>query len=83
MFGSIAAGAGILCAVVGFVIPFISGGISVAPGGLGIVLGIIGYALGARRLGAAAIFLCALAMLFGLAASQGLVPGMEPFTPRR
>lgn len=80
--GSIAAGGGIFLAIIGFVIPFIGAGASIALGGFGIVFGISGYALGARRLGAAAILLCALAMFFGLAVSQGLVPGMEGFTPR-
>ncbi|MDQ3509838.1 MAG: hypothetical protein M3494_17835 [Actinomycetota bacterium] len=82
MGGSIAAVLGIFLAVVGFVFPFIGNGASIAPGAFGLVLGIAGYALGARRFGVAAIVLCALAMFFGLAVSQGLVPGMEAFTPR-
>lgn len=81
--GAVLSGGGILLAVVGFIVPFISSGASIALGGLGIVLGIAGYTLGARRLGPAAIALCVLAMLFGLAASQGFVPGMEEFTPRQ
>lgn len=80
--GAVLSGGGILLAVVGFVVPFIGSGASIALGGFGIVLGIAGYTLGARRLGAAAIVLCAIALFFGLAASQGLVPGMEGFTPR-
>lgn len=81
--GSVAAGAGILLAVIGFVVPFISSGASIALGGLGIALGIAGYTLGARWLGVAAIALCVAAMFFGLAVSQGLVPGMEAFMPRQ
>jgi hypothetical protein len=80
--GAVLSGGGILLAVVGFVVPFIGNGTSIALGGFGIVLGIAGYTLGARRLGAAAIALCVLAMFFGLAVSQGFVPGMESFTPR-
>ncbi len=80
--GAVLSGGGILLALVGFIIPFISSGASIALGGLGIVLGIAGYTLGARRLGPAAILLCVLAMFFGLAVSQGLVPGMEAFMPR-
>ncbi len=80
--GAVLSGAGILLAVIGFVVPFISSGASVALGGFGIVLGIAGYTLGAGRLGVAAIALCVIAMFFGLAVSQGMVPGMEAFTPR-
>lgn len=80
--GAALSGGGVLLAVIGFIVPFIGNGASIALGGLGIVLGIAGYTLGARRLGVAAIVLCTLAMFFGLAVSQGLVPGMEGFTPR-
>lgn len=73
---------GLLMAVLGFVIPFITNGVAVFFGGLGIALGIAGYALGARRLGTAAIVLCAIALFFGLAASQGFIPGMEGASPR-
>lgn len=81
--GAVLSGGGVLLAVIGFIIPFISSGASIALGGLGIALGIAGYTLGARRLGPAAIALCVLAMFFGLAVSQGFVPGMEGFTPRQ
>jgi hypothetical protein len=45
---------------------------------LGIVMGMVGYAVGARRLGAAAAVVSAAALIIGVAASQGYVPGVEP-----
>lgn len=80
--GAVMAGAGILLAVVGTIVTFIGNGTSIALGAFGVVLGIVGYALGASRLGVAAIVICTLALFFGLAVSQGLVPGLEGFTPR-
>ena len=43
----------------------------------GVLMGMVGYLLGARRLGRAAAVLSAVALLLGVAASQGLVPGVE------
>jgi hypothetical protein len=40
-------------------------------------LGLIGYFLGARRVGRAAMIFAVVALLFGLSASQGYVPGIE------
>ncbi len=45
---------------------------------LGAFLGIIAYILGAERLGRVAIIFTVVAMMFGVAASQGYVPGLEP-----
>ncbi len=49
--------------------------VSVATGAVGIVLGVVGYSLGARRLGALAVVLCAVAMFLGLLIGQGAMPG--------
>ncbi len=49
----------------------------------GIILGIVGYSLGARRLGTAAVVLSIVALIFGMAVSQGLVPGLERTDPIR
>jgi hypothetical protein len=45
---------------------------------LGTFLGIIAYIMGARDIGRAAIIFTVVAMMFGVAASQGYVPGLEP-----
>ena len=45
---------------------------------LGTFLGIIAYILGAERFGRVAIIFTVVAMMFGVAASQGYVPGLEP-----
>ena len=45
---------------------------------MGIVMGLVGYAVGARKLGAAAAVISAAALIIGVAASQGYVPGVEP-----
>ncbi len=50
---------------------------------VGIILGIVGYSLGARRLGTAAAVLSIVALIFGMAVSQGLVPGLERTDPIR
>ena len=41
----------------------------------------MGYLLGARRLGTATAVLSIVALLFGIAVSQGLVPGLERTDP--
>lgn len=43
-----------------------------------IVLGVLGYLLGSRRIALTAIAVGVLALVFGLAATQGLIPGAEP-----
>lgn len=48
---------------------------------LGILLGATGYALGARRLGIATVVLSTVLLLVFLAASQGLIPGIDPTDP--
>ncbi len=50
---------------------------------VGIILGILGYSLGARRLGTAAAILSIVALIFGMAVGQGLVPGLERTDPIR
>ncbi len=78
-------GAGIAC-VIGVLLgmgsalaALISGTPNVSGGALGTALGILGYFLGARRLAAATVVLCVAAIFFALAASQGLIPGIESF----
>ena len=45
---------------------------------LGTFLGIIAYILGAQKIGRAAIIFTMVALMFGVSASQGYVPGVEP-----
>lgn len=75
--GGVLCGVGLAFAVFGFVSPFLGGGSSIVSGAVGIMLGVVGYVLGARRLAIATVVVCVLALVFGLAASQGLVPGFE------
>lgn len=73
---------GVLLALVGFVVPFVAGAALVADISLqaiGVLLGVLGYFMGAGRLALATILLCFLSIFFGLAASQGLVPGVEGY----
>lgn len=51
---------------------------NVSTGALGTVLGVIGYALGSRRLGLVVLILSTAAVFTGLAATQGVLPGIEP-----
>lgn len=41
-------------------------------------LGIVGYFLGAGRLGTATIVVAVITLFVGLAATQGVIPGLEP-----
>ncbi len=73
---------GILLGLVGLVTPFFTGPATTADvsvQAVGILLGILGYYLGARRLGTVAAVLCIVAIFFGLAVSQGLIPGFESY----
>ena len=75
--GKISCVVGILFAVYGIVIVLGGGASSVTSGVLGAGLGILGYFLGSRRLGTATIILSVAVLFFGLAASQGLIPGID------
>jgi hypothetical protein len=44
---------------------------------VGGVLGLAGYFMGARRIGATAVVVSVVVLMFGIGASQGLIPGME------
>ena len=68
---------GLLRGVGGFVAALLGGGANISAGALGAALGIAGYFLGARGLATATVFLCVAAIFFGLAASQGMIPGIE------
>lgn len=69
---------GTLFAAGGLATALLGEGASISAGVVGAVLGILGYFLGSRRLGTVTIILSVLALFFGLAASQGLIPGVEP-----
>ncbi len=69
---------GLLLGVGGIVAALLGGTANVSVGAVGAALGILGYFLGSRRLGTVTVLLCVAALFFGLAASQGLIPGIEP-----
>ena len=73
----IVCGVGLLLGVGGIVAALLGGGANISAGALGAALGILGYFLGARGLATATVLLCVAAIFFGLAASQGLIPGVE------
>ena len=76
LLGRVSCLVGILLAVGGTVFALTAGGATVSAGALGIALGVLGHSLGSRRLGAVTVVLCTLVLLLGVAASQGLVPGI-------
>lgn len=68
---------GLLLGIGGIVAALFGGTANVSVGAVGAALGILGYFLGSRRLGTVTVLLCVAALFFGLAASQGLIPGIE------
>lgn len=76
--GGISCILGILLGVGGIVAALLGGGANISAGAVGAALGVLGYFLGARRLATATVILCVVAIFFGLAASQGLIPGLAP-----
>ena len=78
LLGRISCVAGIVLAVGGAISALTAGAATVSAGALGIALGVLGHFLGSRRLATATVVLCTLAFLLGIAASQGLIPGVAP-----
>ena len=66
---------GVLVAVVGMIIDVNSTFVVTA---VEVLLGGVGFALGARRFGLAAVIVSIALLLFGLAAINGFVPGLNP-----
>ncbi|MGI9049836.1 MAG: hypothetical protein ACR2GU_10780 [Rubrobacteraceae bacterium] len=77
--GRISATLGLLLAIGGVIGAFLGIGAGVSAGAIGIVLGLIGYFLGARKFGLAVVIISTGALFFGLAASQGLIPGINQY----
>ena len=75
--GRISCVLGLLLGVGGIVAALFGGTANVSVGAVGAALGILGYFLGSRRLGTATVLIFVAALFFGLAASQGLIPGIE------
>ena len=78
LLGGTSCAVGVLLGIGQILAALYGGGANTSAGALGIAFGILGYFLGPRWLATATVFLCAAAILFGLAASQGLIPGIEP-----
>jgi hypothetical protein len=80
IFGGGTAAAGIATALLGLVTALWESTFpnTVVLTSMGMVMGLVGYALGARTLGKVAAGLSAVAMVIGLAFSQGYMPGLEP-----
>jgi hypothetical protein len=76
--GWISCAIGVLLAAGTVFAALLGGGANTTASALGVGFGVLGYFLGSRKLATATVFLCAAAILFGLAASQGVIPGIAP-----
>ena len=76
--GWISCAVGVLLAAATVLAALLGGGANTTAAALGVGFGVLGYFLGPRKLATLTVFLCAVAIIFGLAASQGLVPGIAP-----
>lgn len=79
LIGRIVCIVGLILAIGGAVSAVFLATANISAEAVGIVLGILGYFLGAGRLAVATIVISVIALFFGLAASQGLIPGIEQF----
>lgn len=73
---------GLLSAAGGILEVFVGGAASasnVSAGAIGALLSIVDYFMGTRRLAVATVILSIVAIFFGLAASQGVIPGFEDY----
>jgi hypothetical protein len=77
--GKISCLVGIILAIVGVLSTLFGYGASIALEAMGVVCGILGYSLGSRRLGILTVILCVATLFFGVAAGQGLIPGVEGY----
>ena len=68
---------GIVFGVLGIVAALFGSTANVSVGALGAALGVFGYFMDTRRLATITVLLCVAAIFFGLAASQGLIPGID------
>ena len=66
--GWISCAIGVLLAAGTVVTASLGGGANISASALGVGFGVLGYFLGSRKLATATVFLCAAAILFGLAA---------------
>jgi hypothetical protein len=71
--GRVSCAIGALLAGVTVFAALLGGGANTTAATLGVGFGILGYFLGARKSATATVFLCAAAILFGMAASQGYI----------
>jgi hypothetical protein len=79
-FGTLLAASGLLLALVGLAcapFPNLVGNV-VPAASLGIFMGLAGFMMRARKLGGAAVVVAAVALLLGVAWSQGIIPGLGP-----
>ena len=66
--GGISCAVGLLLGTAEVLAALLGGGANISAGALGVGFGVLGYFLGPTRLATATVFLCAAAILFGLAA---------------
>jgi membrane associated rhomboid family serine protease len=78
LLGGTSCAVGVLLGIGQILAALYGGGANTSAGALGIAFGVLGYFLGPRWLATATVFLCTAAILFSLAASQGLIPGIAP-----
>jgi hypothetical protein len=78
LLGRISCIVGLLFGGGGILFTLFGASINVSAGAVGAVLGILGYFLGAGRLGTVTIVVSIVTLFLGIAATQGVIPGLEP-----
>ncbi|MBA3231417.1 MAG: hypothetical protein H0T05_01230 [Acidobacteria bacterium] len=81
LLGRLLSAGGVFLGLIGTGVALFEPQVVIPAATVGIFLGMGGYLLGSRWLGIAALVLAVVAMIFGIAVTQGMIPGLESIDP--